>query len=142
MPRVTANGVPILSMREKLTALAYTIGRKDSLEDAAGHLVDLLEHVRQRITKNGLPIHADLAAIITKYGLTLAPVENSESEQIQFLIIRTEAERLANAIGACRPSFIEQLTFARDVEQLRNFANFAIDENERRVRKYIMEATE
>jgi len=49
------NGIPILTMEEKLDALAYCI-KNDDDEDAVGHLVDLLHHLdpTQKIAANYL----------------------------------------------------------------------------------------
>ena len=38
------NGIPILTMEEKLNALTYCI-KNDANKDAVGHLIDLLHHL-------------------------------------------------------------------------------------------------
>jgi hypothetical protein len=69
-------GIPILPKKEKLEALAVCMNN-GSYEDAAGHLCDLLEYCRRKITHNGM-MFANLDAMVKKYGKFLAPIEEEE----------------------------------------------------------------
>ena len=65
-------GIPLLTMKEKLDALAYTINlsinERRSLEDAAGHLCDLLEWCRIRIKPSSRSQFKDLTEMVEYYG--------------------------------------------------------------------------
>lgn len=64
MSEVSKFGIPILSMQQKLKALAYCIEEK-AYEDAAGHLCDLLSHCGKRIETDKFPT---LEKLVAYYG--------------------------------------------------------------------------
>lgn len=76
MGRISDRGIPIMSMHEKLVALAYCIAREWN-EDAARHLCDLLEHVRKKVIHPvGKPVCKDLAEMVGYYGNQPTPIED------------------------------------------------------------------
>ena len=73
--KMSAKGVPILSMHEKVMALAHCIAR-DQHEDACGHLCDLLAHQGKRIKPDsGIPFQ-NLQEIVARYGSNPTPIDD------------------------------------------------------------------
>jgi hypothetical protein len=65
----SARGIPILTLQEKLDALASCIKEVDGgYEDAAGHLCDLLEMCRLKIVSDECMMFVDLIAMVRYYG--------------------------------------------------------------------------
>ena len=75
MPRFSDRGIPILSLHEKLVALASCMAR-DHHEDAAGHLCDLLELCRQNIHPSVGGMFNDLNEMVNYYGKYPAPIDD------------------------------------------------------------------
>ncbi len=65
-----ANGIPILTMPDKLAALETCL-RNGSWEDACGHLCDLLAHVGL----SGNTPFDTLAELVAYYGANPAPIK-------------------------------------------------------------------
>jgi len=69
-------GIPILTMQEKLKALAHCL-EHGYYEDAAGHLCDLLEYCRQRIQPSSGAMFSDLEKTVRHYGERTAPIDET-----------------------------------------------------------------
>ena len=74
MTKMADNGRPMMTLHEKLVALAHCMAR-DWDEDAAGHLCDLLEHCRQKIRPSvGRPFK-NLTEMVKHYGKNPTPID-------------------------------------------------------------------
>lgn len=69
-------GIPILTMEEKLEALRHCIAEQ-SFEDAAGHLCDLLAHVGDKIEPSTGRKFAGLRDLVDYYGKHPCLIEES-----------------------------------------------------------------
>lgn len=67
---------PPKSPSQKIGALEWCLVNC-AYEYAAGHLCDLLEFCRQRISMDDSIIFADLAAMVAYYGRHLQPIEDA-----------------------------------------------------------------
>lgn len=77
MGRISDKGVPMLTMHEKLVALAHCLARNWH-EDAAGHLCDLLEHCRGKINDSHTLVVEDFKSLqdfVAYYGKDPTPIE-------------------------------------------------------------------
>ena len=65
----------MLSLEEKLVALAYCLARDGHEEDAAGHLCDLLDYCRRKIRPSTRKPFRDLKEMVKKYGEHPTPID-------------------------------------------------------------------
>jgi len=69
-------GIPILTMQEKLAALTYCV-EHDAWEDVAGHLCDLLAHAGNRIEPSVGPKFLSLEELVRYYGQHPTPIREN-----------------------------------------------------------------
>jgi hypothetical protein len=72
----TPQGIPILSLDQKLKALGHCMTGGD-YEDAAGHLCDLLDHCRRKIEPSVGDPFKNLVEMVRHYGKHPAPITDS-----------------------------------------------------------------
>ena len=72
--KFSSNGIPILTLSEKLAALTVCIDNEEC-EDAAGHLCDLLEWCRKRIIPSSVAPFASVREMAEYYGDDPTPIE-------------------------------------------------------------------
>jgi hypothetical protein len=80
--KFSPNGIPILTLDQKLAALVDQLNR-GYYENAASHLCDLLEICRQKIVTHEGMMFVDLKAMIRKYGSNPTPVEGVPNSGVE-----------------------------------------------------------